>query len=1263
MNSSLCRIRQLAASGAASAMVLGVAVAVGFAVQTVHAPRAVADPAPVGQRSVSAVTADALPTAQINGVVWSQTVVGNTVYVAGSFTQARPAGVAVGGAGTVTRNNLMAYDITTGALITSFAPSLNAQAKVVTASPDGSRIYVGGSFTTADGQARQGIAAYSTSTGQLVASFSPGLDSSVYAIAATNTTVYVGGGFSAANNNARSRLAAFSAANGSLLGWAPTAGNNDVEALVLTPDGSKVIVGGSFTTLNGSSAGYGLGALDASSGALLPWAATAVVHNAGTAAAILSLATDGTAIYGTGYQFGAGGTLEGTFSANPSTGAINWIEDCHGDTYSSFPVNGAVYTVGHAHYCGNVGGFPQTPQPWTFHRALAFSTAATGTLLHNTQSPGSYTDFGGQPSPTLYNWLPDLTAGTFTGQSQAAWSASGNSKYLVLGGEFPSVNGVAQQGLVRFAIPANAPKKQGPMDSGANFKPSMRGISNTSVRVNWRSNWDRDDENLTYRLIRNGDVNHPIYTTTATSQVWNQPMLGYLDTGLTPGASYDYRLNVSDPDGNLVWGDTATIAVPTTSLSPYAQQVLGDGAADYYRLNEASGSIAADSAGTNNLTAQSGTTPGVSGALLNETDKARSFGGFSTGTAGTVTSMQGQNLYSIEAWFKTTSTLGGKVVGFGDSQTGSSTAKDRHVYLDNAGRLFYGVYNDTPHVLSSSTSYNDGQWHQVVATLSPSGMVLYADGKKLGADATVTRGRVYAGYWRVGGDSLSSWPSAPFSNFLSGTIDEVALYQTDLTLAQVQRHFTSSGRTLVLPPNQPPVAAFTSSCTNLACSFDGSTSSDPDGTVASYAWTFGDGATSTAAKPAHTFATAGTFTVKLTVTDNQAATGTVSHPVTPTAPPNQPPVAAFTSSCSSLACTFDGTTSSDPDGTVASYAWTFGDGATSTAAKPPHTFAAAGTYAVSLTVTDNQGATGTTSRNVTVTSASQPPTAAFTQACTYLSCAFDGSTSSAQGGATISSYGWTFGDGTTGTGPAPSHSYVSAGSYTVTLTVTDSNSQSASKSTSITVTALYVSDAFGRTVVSGGWGSADTGGAWSVDDGNAFAVNGSTGRLALAGPGAGATAMLGAVSTADLNVLFDVSVDKIANANGSLVGLIVRHVGSSDYRFKVRFLADGTIHLVTSKVVNSSETTISEVAISGLSFVAGTVLRARLQISGSGTTTLAGKIWTVGAAEPVAAQIIVSDSDPALQSPGSLGFQGYLSGAATNAPVVLSVDNLLATSG
>src|SRR2546422_2485876 len=229
--------------------------------------------------------------------------------------------------------------------------------------------------------------------------------------------------------------------------------------------------------------------------------------------------------------------------------------------------------------------------------------------------------------------------------------------------------------------------------------------------------------------------------------------------------------------------------------------------------------------------------------------------------------------------------------------------------------------------------------------------------------------------------------------------------------------------------NQPPVAAFSSSCSVVTCSFT-STSSDPDGSISAYSWTFGDGGTSAVQNPSHTYGAAGTYTVTLTVTDNQGATNSVSHTVTVSAS-NQPPTAAFSSSCTGLTCSFT-STSSDPDGSISAYSWTFGDGGTSAAQNPSHTYGAGGTYTVTLTVTDNQGATNSTSHSVTV---NRPPVASFTQSCSGDACSFTSTSSDPDG--SISAYSWTFGDGGTSTAQNPSHTYATGGTYTAALTVTD----------------------------------------------------------------------------------------------------------------------------------------------------------------------------------------------------------------------------------
>lgn len=170
--------------------------------------------------------------------------------------------------------------------------------------------------------------------------------------------------------------------------------------------------------------------------------------------------------------------------------------------------------------------------------------------------------------------------------------------------------------------------------------------------------------------------------------------------------------------------------------------------------------------------------------------------------------------------------------------------------------------------------------------------------------------------------------------------------------------------------NEPPTAAFggspTSPKSGEELTLDASSSSDDKG-IASYTWDFGDGTTGTGVAPRHTYATPGTYTITLTVADEEGLTGTVSHEVTVQ---NRPPSAAFTSSPaaprSGDAVAFDGTGSTDPDGEIEAYAWDFGDGTTGTGATPSHTYPAAGTYTVKLTVTDAGGATDSVSHTVTV---------------------------------------------------------------------------------------------------------------------------------------------------------------------------------------------------------------------------------------------------------------------------------------------------------
>lgn len=826
------------------------------------------------------VSADPLPTVQINGVVWQQVIIGNTVYAAGSFSTARPAGAAPG-TSTVPRSNLLAYDIRTGNLLTSFAPTTNAQVMAITASPDGSRLYIGGDFTQVNGATVWRVAALNPTTGALITSFLPRADSRVRAIAATEDTVYLGGTFSSVTSQARSRAAAVRASDGALLPWAPRAENGSVFALLASPDRSRVVIGGSFTSLSGStSPGYGLAAVHATTGAVLPFAANAVIRNGGPNGAINNLTGDGDYVYGTGYTVGrAAGTLEGTFAARWD-GTLHWVEDCHGDSYAVWPQGDIAYTVSHKHYCGNIGGFPQR-QPFTYYHSTVVTKAATGTA---TREQWGYTNFQGLPVPTMLNWYPTWGIGTYTGQSQAAWAVTATDSYVVIGGEFPTVNGTPQQGLVRFAIPSIAPNRSGPVVSGAPFDMTGSSPSAGVVRLQWTANHDRDNRDLTYELTRNGSATPPIHSVTQRSTFYDRPPMGYFDTGLPPGSTQRYRLRAVDPWGNLAWTDSIDVTVSGTPpvSSRYADAVLADDPQWYWRLGETSGNRAFDRADFNDMTVTSGVTRGITGALAGDGDRAATFDGTSAEVAAARTDERPGNLLTIEAWIRTTTTRGGKIVGLGDANVGTSILVDRHLYMDNAGRVFFGVRPAAALTVHGTRSYNDGQWHHVAATLGTNGMRLYVDGAQVASRTDVTTAAPVWGYWRIGGDRLQGWDSDPTSDYFTGSIDEVAVYDRTLSAASIANHH-QVGRTAA--GNLSPTAAFTATVSGLTAQVDGRASSDPDGSVVGHAWDFGDGGTASGATASHTYATAGTYSVRLTVTDDDGATATVVQPVTVTAPP------------------------------------------------------------------------------------------------------------------------------------------------------------------------------------------------------------------------------------------------------------------------------------------------------------------------------------------------------------------------------------------
>ncbi|MCL3859613.1 PKD domain-containing protein [Actinotalea sp. K2] len=306
---------------------------------------------------------------------------------------------------------------------------------------------------------------------------------------------------------------------------------------------------------------------------------------------------------------------------------------------------------------------------------------------------------------------------------------------------------------------------------------------------------------------------------------------------------------------------------------------------------------------------------------------------------------------------------------------------------------------------------------------------------------------------------------------------------------------------------------------------------------------------------------------------------TIGPPVDP--PPNQSPTASFTASCSGLACAVDANASTDPDGVIASYAWTMGDGTSLTGAGLTHTYAAPGTYTITLTVTDDDGATGTVTRTVEVSEVVEP--------------------------------------------------------------------------------VAFAADTFSRTVATG-FGSAETGGLWRTTGSSAnYSVSGGVGRIILPASGAGPDISLPAVSSSSTDLTYTIATDKPIVGSGLYVSVSPRRLSTGSYSARLQLRPDASIVLALERKIGSTATLIAPAAVlPGVTHVAGEQLKVRVQATGTSPTTIQAKVWRAGTAEPSAWTVTRTDSATELQASGWIGVSHYLSSGATNTPIVLTVDDLLA---
>ena len=404
----------------------------------------------------------------------------------------------------------------------------------------------------------------------------------------------------------------------------------------------------------------------------------------------------------------------------------------------------------------------------------------------------------------------------------------------------------------------------------------------------------------------------------------------------------------------------------------------------------------------------------------------------------------------------------GSIVGyswdFGDGTAVSTAANPNHTYASYCNCVATLTVTDDNGATATNTvttSVIPNQAPTAVANATPSGGVVPLYVSFSSAGSTDPDGTIVTYKWDFNDGSFSTFPNPVH------TYGAVGTYHPTLTVTDDNGVTNTDMLTISVNgiPNVPPTASASGTPSSgkvpLNVSFSSAGSTDTDGSIIGYSWDFGDGTSASTASPSHTYTTAGVKVATLTVTDNNGATASTT--VQTTVNPNQAPSAVIsavpTSGKEPLTVSFSSSSSSDPDGSIVSRSWDFGDGGSSTASAPSHLYVSAGSYTARLTVTDDNGATATTTQAITV-NANVKPTAVLNanpqSGARPLVVSFNSGASSDADG-TIVSRTLNFGDGSpTSTATSTTHTYA-AGSWTATVTVTDDNGATDTATQSINV--------------------------------------------------------------------------------------------------------------------------------------------------------------------------------------------------------------------
>lgn len=954
----------------------------------------------------------------LDGQVNALVQVGNRIIAGGIFTQVQ----AAGDVGPIfPRTNMFAFDATTGAIDTSFAPLFDDEVTSIVASPDSASLYVGGAFSNVNGATARSVVKIDAVTGAKNTTYKGGANGRVNDIAFSNGRLIIGGQFTSVKTVARNGIASLNPTNGdvtndianSFVGiHNPTARGGAQKSAItkfaVNPAGTKLVAIGNFTSVDGVARDQ-VAMLDISTApsTLASWYTTQYTSKCSntftTYMRDLDISPDGTyvVISTTGAYGGqtSGCDVISRYEMNQTGTNLQstWRDYTGGDTTYAVDITGSVvYVGGHFRWMNNAFAGDRAGAGAVAREGLAALDPANGLPL--SWNPGRDRGVG------VYDILT-TSAGIWIGDDTERVNNERRARLAF----FPLTGGKNLPGNATGTLPTDVYQLGASTDPSVLYRVNAGGPELASVDDG--PNWAADSSSSPSTLHNVGGS-----ATTYSTNVAVDATVPNAATDKPPVTVFNAIRSDPSATPDMLWSLPVTAGTPLTVRLYFANRtgstrILNmniDGSATARLTNFTvpttgtmrSFDVVSDGIVNLNFTPRATGDPQVSAIEILDRNaiggggataaqvRSQSFSGSgapgpATVTAGTEAWGQARGAFDVDDVVYTgfadgtftKRSFNGVTWGspstlnlLGDSTTAHSFVADLPsvtgmFYDTSTGRMYFTLANDTNLYYRYFTPESG-----VVGTVRYS--------VTTGADLTAM------GPQRVAGMFLSG-STLYFADKVDKHLYKVGFANGAVTgpAALVDSTIDWRARGLFLRtgllPNHAPVALATSvGCTDNVCTFDGSGSTDSDGQVVSYAWDFGDGTTDSGSALTHAFTAGGSYDVTLTVTDDRGGTDSDVITVNPSDPPNQAPSASFTTNCLNLTCTFDGTTSSDADGTVAAWHWDFGDTQADSlsGATVRHTYAAGATYTAHLVVTDDDAAdSAVVDHDVTVT---PPPVSA-----------------------------------------------------------------------------------------------------------------------------------------------------------------------------------------------------------------------------------------------------------------------------------------------